>query len=461
MGARYGPLGPTALERFLSLFTRVERREGPTALILIANIFLILVAYYLIKPVREGWLAVSVFRSLTPLEVKAYSAFAQSCILLFLLPVYAVLASRVSRVHLITRVGIFFGIGLVVFWALQRAGVPYAGVCFYVFVGIFSVTHVAQFWAFASDVYGEERGKRLFPLVAIGAAGGAVAGSWIGSALLATGIDAYLLIPLAVVPLAMAVATAVWTDRREGGEGQGAEGEASRRFEAAAPEGESPYRLISRHRYLYATAAMTILFSWVLASGDNILFGLVQEALREDFAPVAGDPAHHAQLVNAATSAFYSSLYLWINLFGLLLQAFVVSRVLSFSGFGTLLLVTPFISLAAYASMLATPVLAVLKVVKIAENSSNLSVNNTARHVLWLPTTKEMLYQAKPTIDTLCVRVGDLGAALTVLLGARLLDLSLETFIGINLVLVLGWIAIALFVGREHRRLVRDGQAAG
>jgi hypothetical protein len=78
--------GP-AYDRFLRLFADVHPREGATSLILVANIFLILVAFYLIKPVREGWLAVTDIGDLTKLEIKAYSAFAQSLLLLCILPV--------------------------------------------------------------------------------------------------------------------------------------------------------------------------------------------------------------------------------------------------------------------------------------------------------------------------------------------------------------------------------------
>jgi ATP:ADP antiporter, AAA family len=437
----------TPLERFLCLFARVERREGITALILIANIFLILLAYYLIKPVREGWLAVSVFQGFTQLEVKAYSAFAQTLVLLLVLPVYAALAERWNRTQLISRVGCFFGLMLVVFWICQRATIPYAGVVFYIFVGIFSVTLVAQFWSFASDIYGVERGKRLFPLVAIGASAGAVGGSWIGEQLLATGINAYNLILVSLLPLAAAILFAVWTDRRETGTGTA---EPSRRFEPAAPNGESPFRLIVQHRYLTATATMTVLFSWVVASGDNILFGFVQETLQQQIA--GSDPAQHSKMINTATTAFYGNLYFWINLVGLLLQAFVVSRVLQYGGFGSLLLITPLVSLAAYASMLMTPVLAVVKVMKIAENSSNYSINNTARHVLWLPATKEMLYQAKPTVDTLCVRIGDGCAALVVLIGTRFWSYSIVDFIAFNLGLIVLWLCVSSFLVFEHRR---------
>ena len=49
---------PSKLGRFLRLFTDVHAGEGFTALLMFANVFLILCAYYFIKPIREGWIAV-------------------------------------------------------------------------------------------------------------------------------------------------------------------------------------------------------------------------------------------------------------------------------------------------------------------------------------------------------------------------------------------------------------------
>ena len=51
------------------------------------------------------------------------------------------------------------------------------GVAFYIWVGVFNMVAVAQFWAFANDLYTTERGKRLFPLVGIGASLGALVGA--------------------------------------------------------------------------------------------------------------------------------------------------------------------------------------------------------------------------------------------------------------------------------------------
>ena len=110
-------------------------------------------------------------------------------------------------------------------------------------------------------------------------------------------------------------------------------------------------------------------------------------------------------------------------------------------------------SLIAYISMASAPALALIKFMKVAENSSNYSINNTARHMLWLPTSKEMLYQAKPAVDTLFVRLGDGMAALTVLLGTRLFDFKLLTFFIFNIILACIWFALAAYLGREYRQV--------
>jgi hypothetical protein len=60
-----------------------------------------------------------------------------------------------------------------------------------------------------------------------------------------------------------------------------------------------------------------------------------------------------------------------------------------------MLLLLPVISLISYTAMWIVPVLGVVKVMKIAENATDYSINNTARHVLWLP-VPGMTYQASP-----------------------------------------------------------------
>jgi AAA family ATP:ADP antiporter len=164
----------------------------------------------------------------------------------------------------------------------------------------------------------------------------------------------------------------------------------------------------------------------------------------------------HSRNTRDGTTAFYGDFYFWVNVFALLLQAFVASRLLKFGGFGVILLTMPVVALISYTAMAFVPILAIVKAMKIVENSTDYSINNTARNVLWLPVSAEMKYKGKPTIDSLFVRIGDGIAALTVLIGVQFLALSTQSFFVLNVALVFIWIAFAFVVIREHRHLSGD-----
>ena len=55
--------------------------EGVTALVMVANVFLILCAYYFVKPLRDGWIAIADIGGISTMEVKAYTSFAQGLFL--------------------------------------------------------------------------------------------------------------------------------------------------------------------------------------------------------------------------------------------------------------------------------------------------------------------------------------------------------------------------------------------
>src|SRR6186997_1598761 len=89
-----GKAGP--LERALGLISDVHPGEAGRALLMLANIFLILVAYYIIKTVREPLiLTTPVPESLQalgiagPAEVKTYASAGQALLLMAYVPLYS------------------------------------------------------------------------------------------------------------------------------------------------------------------------------------------------------------------------------------------------------------------------------------------------------------------------------------------------------------------------------------
>jgi AAA family ATP:ADP antiporter len=451
------------LERFLRLFTDVRPGEGATALLMFVNVFLILCAYYFIKPLRDGWIAISDISGLSKMEVKAYTSFGQGLLLIPIVGLYARLSTRLSRRSLITAASLFCLSNILIFWALQPGVffeyLPASGIVFYLWVGMFSVFVVAQFWTFAADIYNDERGRRLLPMIAIGATAGAAAGSGIAERLVTWQIVAtdHLLLA-ATVPLAISIAISRYVDASQSGAQPGAP--AAKPPPKSHAGGQGALAVVLRHPFLLVTAILTLLFSWVNTNGENLLFSVVQEFMADSAARKGvTDPVAVLEFTRAGTTAFYGNFYFWVNLGALLLQAFVCSRLLRFGGFGAILLLLPVISLLSYTAMALVPILSVVKVMKIAENATDYSINNTARHVLWLPVSSELKFKGKPAIDTLGIRLGDGLAALTVLVGVQVVGLSTQGFFVFNVALVLGWLGFALALVELHGRVTREATA--
>ena len=162
------PREKSALDKFLSLFSKVEAGEGGNVVLLFVAAFILMGLYYVLKPVREALIL-----SQAGAVMKSYASAAQALLFVFVVPIYGAFAARVNRVWLISGMTLFFISNLVLFILAGGAGMQ-IGVAYYIWLGVFSFMVVSQFWAFANDVYTEEQGKRLFPVVGIGSTLGGV-----------------------------------------------------------------------------------------------------------------------------------------------------------------------------------------------------------------------------------------------------------------------------------------------
>ena len=136
---------------------------------------------------------------------------------------------------------------------------------------------------------------------------------------------------------------------------------------------------------------------------------------------------------------------------------FLVSRIVKWFGIGWAVMVLPFISLGAYNVIIFIPTLTAVLSAKVAENSTDYSLNNTVRNMLFLPCTYEEKFSAKQAIDSFFVRMGDVLSAALVFFGTNIMQLSARQFAGVNAVLVLLWLVLAWQVGRIY--VQRTGEA--
>lgn len=516
------------LHRLLAIFAEVKPREVFSVLILTLNVFLLLTGYYLLKVVREplilagGGIEIGGQKlDLDGPEVKAYAAAGQALLLVGVVRAYGAMARRFGRMQLTTALTLFFASNLVLFFFLARLGVP-LGVPFYLWVGCFNLTVIAQFWSFANDVYTPEQGKRLFAIVGIGSSLGAMLGAQIAKRIyVPIGPYNMMLVAAGVLLVCLWLTYLVHRDdlARPGGE----------RASADAPPGGASggFHIIARDRYLLLIAGLTLVLNWVNSTGEYILDRTLIESATSaldprgearDGAPdaaapgtrpaaplVAGAPVYlvdpqasrllegkitavnggafdveaggkvvegaeeglvhprteegKKKALGAIIGTFKGDFFYWVNTLGVLLQLFVVSRIFKYLGVRFALFILPTIALLGYASLAVVPALAVVRFAKIAENSTDYSVQNTARQALFLPVGRDAKYSAKAAIDTFVVRAGDVLAAGGVIVG-HTLALSTRHFALFNIALALAWLAVVVGIAREHRRRTADDAGA-
>jgi ATP:ADP antiporter, AAA family len=434
-GPQYEPVRKSPLERILSIITDVRPGEGLGAVLLTADLTVLLGGYYLLKTVRE-----SLILAQGGAEVKAYSSAAQAILLFVVVPVYGWIATRMNRNQLLRWTSLFFASNLLLFAYLGHRGIHEA-VPYFIWVGIFNVFTVAQLWAFATDLYTEAQGKRLFPMLGVGASIGAVGGAWIAGKLIQP-LGPYNVMLIAAVSLCLCAALSRWAgyviSRREG------EREKKKDVETLGKEGG--FQLLISDPYLRLIAVLTILLNIVSLSGDFILGKLVVNHANE----VVGAGKQFLTARSAFIGAYYANYYAWTNLVSFIIQAFLVSRIFKYIGVRKSLFILPALSFATFGSILIMPIMSVVRVLKIAENGTNYSLQNTVRNALLLPTSREAKYKAKAAIETFCVRLGDVTQAGIIFAGTRFLHLSVSGFATITLVFTVLWILVAVALYREH-----------
>ena len=430
------------LVRLLAPIATVKRHEVAGALLLSLLVFLVLAAYYLMKTAREMLILTE-----GGAEVKSYSSAAQAVLLTLVVPAYAAVASRVGPARLVGIVTLFFAVQLALFVAAiganMRVGIPY-----FLWVGIFNLVVISQFWAFASDLYTSEQGTRLFPLIGVGASLGAWLGSLRAGALvensgparLLLGACLILLICAAMVPV---IARVVGRSRPR-----------DQPVDDRPLDRSGAFGMIARDRYLLLLALLTFLLNVVNTTGEY-LFGryVVEQANALHGGAGADAVAAREQFVGEPYSRFFAT----VNLVGFLLQMFAVSRLFAWLGVGKSLFVHPLVAFAGYAVMLRAPSMQAMTVFKVADNSIDYSLGNTTKQALWLITSRDAKYKAKQAVDTFFHRAGDVAQAGLVYAGERL-ALTVPAFAAIAMALTGVWLGVAGLLAAERRR--REGRAS-
>ena len=113
---------PGWLTRLLRTFGDISASETRDVVVMFFNIFMLLVAYYVLKTVREPLVLLT-----GGAELKSYAAAAQAAVLLLYVPAYGMLAARLPVSRLVTGVNLAMAGMIELFFVLGYAWVRRRG----------------------------------------------------------------------------------------------------------------------------------------------------------------------------------------------------------------------------------------------------------------------------------------------------------------------------------------------
>jgi AAA family ATP:ADP antiporter len=425
--------------------------EGVVLVWASAYYFLVLCAYYVIRPIRDDMGAASGVENLAWLFTGTMLG------MLLVHPLYTSLVSRLTRRRFISWTYRFFILNLVLFFLVFRsvdaAQAIWVGRVFFIWTSVFNLFVVSVFWSLITDVFRPGQGKRLFGVVAVGGTIGAMLGATITTSLVGVLGSINLLLVSALI-LELAVRASHVLDGAEAAM-RVAEAESADAVSAAAvPAVDASKEVIGggvmdgiRHilssPYLLGIATLILFYT---ISSTFLYFQQVDIVSRV----FEGDSARRTQVFGAMDIA--------VNVLTLGAQLFLTGRVMKWFGVGFALAFLPVVTLLGFGILSVAPVLWVLIGFQVLRRAGNFAIQRPGREALFTVLPRTDKYKAKNFSDTFVYRLGDQVGAWSYS-GMAVFGLGLSALAFTMVPLSAAWLVLTLWLGKQYRR--REAERVG
>jgi AAA family ATP:ADP antiporter len=395
-----------------------------------AGFFCLLCGYYVLRPLRDE---MGVQGGVENLPWLFSATFA---VMLAVVPVFGFAASRLPRRRLVPWTYFFFITNLLVFYVLFSVGLapPAVARAFFVWVSVFNLFVVSLFWSLMVDLFRPEQAARLFGFISAGGSCGALAGPTL-TAMLAAPLGTANLLLVSCFFLASALICVRTLVRRAEARDDPAAGST----EVTGSIGGTTWSGIAailRSPYLLGIVIYVLLYT--------ILFGFAYLEL----ARLVAATYHESAL----RTALFARVDLAVNVLTLLGQLFLVARLVEKLGVGVALSLLPALGLAGFAAIALVPTLAMLVFFQVLRRAADYAIARPAREMLFTVLEREAKYKSKNFIDTVVFRGGDTASG-WVYAALKGLGLSLAGLAAAAIPGALLWLAVGLWLGRQHTRM--------
>lgn len=452
-----------SLTRLLNRAVDLRKGEGRALAFSFSYYFLLLCAYYIVRPIRDEMGVAGGVDNLAWL----FSGTLLGMMLLH--PVFTSLVKRLPRNRFVPLTYRFFIANLVIFFALLKL-IPlensvWVGRIFFIWVSVFNLFVISVFWSFMTDIYQSSQSKRLFGMLAVGGTIGAITGSTITSALVAAlGPVNLLLISALLLEGAARVSSALERSEQtlalaalEDEQHEQSKDDENAQFIPSAAQTQGTIEAVAlkqkeiiggsvfegvgdvlRSPYLIGIAVLMLLFTVT----STYLYFMQAEII----SGVSQDSRIRTQV--------FANIDLIVNIITLLTQLFLTGRIMRWFGIGLSLAFLPIVSLLGFGIMGLAPTLMVLVLFQILRRAGNYAIQRPAREVLYTVLPRTEKYKAKNFNDTFVYRVGDQIGAWSYTAMAWL-GLSVSS-LAISMIPVSAvWLVLVLWLGKRYQEKTR------
>ena len=413
----------------LRTLSRVEPGELRATVFSFALVFVLMAAYYILRPVRDAmasdWSDAEVSLLWT---INFFFSFV-------VVAAYGATASRVALKQLVPTVYGFFAATFVLFYLASQTleQVVLIDKAFYIWVSVFSLFPVSVFWSFMADLYSREQSRRLFGIITTGASLGAMAGPSI-PLFFSEALGTYKLMLVAALVLLATLPIIFYLERIK----ITRLGNIAHRGEIDMPGGASlggaplaGFRLFLHNRFLLGIGLFLFLYTGI---GSFVYFEL--KNLMSDFS-------------RAQRTELWAFMDLVTNTLTVLAGLFVTSRLATRFGLGATLAVIPVVVMGGLLSVALVPILSIVVVLQIFRRGGNYAITRPAREMLFTSVDRQTRFKAKQVIDVVVYRGGDVfwGWAFTGLTQVVGLGVAGVAVVGAAVAAI--WSILGLRLGRQ------------
>ncbi|RMF96282.1 MAG: MFS transporter [Gammaproteobacteria bacterium] len=424
------------LQRIMKTASKIEPHELKAVLLSFGFVFVLMAAYYILRPVRDALASEWTDTELSFLwNLNFFISVA-------IVALYGIAVSKIRFRLLVPGVYAFFAASFLAFY-FGITGLPISALIdkvFYVWVSVFSLFHVSVFWSFMSDLFSKEQSERLFAFIAAGASAGALVGPAIPT-LFATAVGTDTLLLIAAVALLLPIPVIVYLERLKVVELHNEDVHADL---SAARIGGRPFagfRMFFSNPYLLGIGLFILLYT---AIGSFVYFE--QKNLLAVF-----DRATRTQILGGVD--------LLVNVLTFGIGLFATGRIVKRFGMPATLALVPVFICAGLLILAFAPILIIVLALQVARRAGNYAITRPAREMLFTAVDRETRFKAKPVIDIAVYRGGD---AVSSIAFAGLTDgvgLGLGAMAAVGAGIAAAWAAVGGYLGRRFAD--RQPAAAG